>query len=147
MLQRKSGQIVFMNSLQGKIGLAFRTGYSASKHALTGFADSLRAEVEEHGVFVTSLHPGYVNTNLSKNALASEAGRTHGRIDENTSKGQSAEAFSKRALRAIYLKERETLIPDSFKNGVAVPLRNLFPGLIFWFVEKKKQKELKKKID
>ena len=45
MLQRKSGHIVFMNSMQGKLGVAFRTSYAATKHALTGFADSLRAEV------------------------------------------------------------------------------------------------------
>ena len=147
MLQRKSGQIVFMNSIQGKVGIAFRTGYSASKHALTGFADSLRAEVEEHGVYVTSLHPGYVNTNLSKNALAAEAGKKYGKMDDSTSKGQSVEDFSERALRAIYLKERETIIADNFKNGLAVPLRNLFPNFIFKQIEKKKQKELKKKLD
>jgi len=143
MLERKSGHIVFMNSLQGKVGVAFRTGYSATKHALTGFADSLRAEVEDDGVYVTSLHPGYVNTNLSLNALSSQAGAKHGIMDANTKKGLDARVFADKALRAIYLKDRETIIADSLANGLAVPLRSLAPNLIFWLVEKKKKKELK----
>jgi len=45
MLKKKSGHIVFINSLSGKMGIPFRTAYCASKHAITGFADALRAEV------------------------------------------------------------------------------------------------------
>jgi len=48
MLARRSGHIVYMNSIQGKIALANTSGYAASKHALTGFADSLRAEVSTY---------------------------------------------------------------------------------------------------
>jgi len=110
---------------------------------LTGFADSLRAEVEDNGVYVTSLYPGYVNTNLSLNALSSDAGTKHGKMDANTSRGINPRVFADKAIRAIFFKERESVIADSIANGLAVPLRNLAPNLIFWLVAKKKKKELK----
>ena len=47
MLERKNGHIVYMNSLQGLISTGLRTSYAGSKHALTGFADALRAEVRQ----------------------------------------------------------------------------------------------------
>jgi short-subunit dehydrogenase len=47
MLKNKSGHIAFVCSMSGKIGIPFRTAYCASKHAITGFADSLRAEVSQ----------------------------------------------------------------------------------------------------
>ena len=49
----------------------FRGAYTASKHAVSAWADSLRAELASSGVGVTVISPGYVNTNLSRNALTS----------------------------------------------------------------------------
>lgn len=71
LLKQKSGHIVFINSMQGKIGLPRRSAYAASKHALLGFADSLRAEVHKDNIRVTTVCPSYVKTDLSKNALTS----------------------------------------------------------------------------
>jgi short-subunit dehydrogenase len=58
-------------SVQGKFGIPYRAGYSASKHALSGYCDALRAEVAADGVRVLSVYPGYIRTNLSMNALTS----------------------------------------------------------------------------
>jgi dehydrogenase/reductase SDR family member 7B len=55
--------------VQGKFGLPYRTAYSASKHALTGYFDALRAEVAQSDVRVTVAFPGYIKTNLSVSAL------------------------------------------------------------------------------
>ena len=49
----------------------FRGAYTASKHAVAAWADSLRAELASSGVGITVISPGYVNTNLSRNALTS----------------------------------------------------------------------------
>lgn len=46
MMKFKSGHIVVISSVQGKIGIANRSTYAASKHALIGYFDSLRAEVK-----------------------------------------------------------------------------------------------------
>ena len=53
---------VVINSVQGKFGVPFRASYAASKHALVGFFDCLRAEEAHRGVRVTSVFPGYIRT-------------------------------------------------------------------------------------
>jgi len=55
--------------------------------------------------------------------------------------------FAEKALRSIYFRERESIIPDKLVNGLAVPFRNLFPDLIFKIAEKKKRMDASKKID
>lgn len=51
---------------------------AASKHATQAFCDCLRAELEQHGVAVTVLSPGYIRTNLSLNAIAANGSRYGG---------------------------------------------------------------------
>lgn len=77
MIERKTGQIICVSSIQGKFSLPYRSAYAASKHALQAFCDSLRAEVAEHNVKVLCVSPGYINTALSLNALTS-SGRAYG---------------------------------------------------------------------
>jgi len=55
------------------------------------------------------------------------------------------DVFADKALRAIYFREKEAIIPDRWVNGAIVPLRNLFPNLVFWLIEKKKHMDAKKK--
>jgi short-subunit dehydrogenase len=62
MLKSGRGQIVNIASLAGKIGSAKGSGYSASKHAVLGFTNSLRQEVAEAGVIVTAINPGPIDT-------------------------------------------------------------------------------------
>ena len=50
MLERKSGQIVVISSIAGKLGVPTRAIYSASKFGLSGYFDALRAEIEDMGV-------------------------------------------------------------------------------------------------
>lgn len=55
-------RFVVINSVQGKFGMAFRSSYAASKHALVGFFDCFRAEHAHRGVGVLNVFPGYVRT-------------------------------------------------------------------------------------
>jgi len=71
MIQNKAGQIVGISSASGKISPAYRSSYGGSKHALIGIFDSLRTEMAPYNIKITSILPGYVKTNISKNALAS----------------------------------------------------------------------------
>lgn len=77
MIARKKGKIVCVSSVQGKFAIPHRSAYSASKHAMQAFCDSLRSEIAEHGVQVLTVSPGYINTALSLNALTG-SGRTYG---------------------------------------------------------------------
>jgi len=73
-LEKGQGHVVQVSSVQGFFGLPGRTAYAAAKHAALGFYDSLRAEVADRGVYVTTVCPGYIATGHSQNA-AKGAGR------------------------------------------------------------------------
>lgn len=77
MVEKKSGHIVFISSVQGLIAIPDRAAYAASKHAIQAFGDSLRAEMHQHNVNVTMVSPGYIVTAISLNAL-SPSGEKHG---------------------------------------------------------------------
>lgn len=67
-VENKKGQIAVTSSVVGKFGSPVRTAYAASKHALHGFYDSLRAEVHSYNIGVTIICPGPINTAISENA-------------------------------------------------------------------------------
>ena len=62
MLAQKSGHIVFVTSMDGKIGLPPDAPYVSAKFALTGFCEVLRQEVHDSGIAVTNVLPGRVDT-------------------------------------------------------------------------------------
>lgn len=68
-MKHKSGQIVGISSAAGRLATACRSSYGGSKHAIIGILDSLRTELHPFGIGVTNIMPGYVRTNISKNAL------------------------------------------------------------------------------
>ena len=67
-LKESKGRIVGISSLAGRTGVPTRTGYSAAKHAMTGFFDSLRIELDGSGVTVTMIYPGFVATGIRENS-------------------------------------------------------------------------------
>lgn len=69
MLERRSGRIVIVSSVVGKRGLPHYCGYSASKFALHGLADALRAELVGRGVSVGLICPGSTATEFQQHAL------------------------------------------------------------------------------
>ena len=73
-LRAARGRVVLLNS---GAGLAARPGwasYAASKYALRAFADALRGEEADHGIRVTSIHPGRVDTEMQRGVVAQEGG-------------------------------------------------------------------------
>jgi NAD(P)-dependent dehydrogenase (short-subunit alcohol dehydrogenase family) len=65
----RRGAIAAISSVAGFAPLIGRSGYAASKHALHGFFDSLRTEVEDRGVTVTLVCPSYIRTGIDAAAL------------------------------------------------------------------------------
>ena len=126
MLGRGSGRIVVVSSLVGKIGTPLRSGYSAAKHALHGFSDSLRAEVHDRGVRVTLVCPGFIRTEVSIHALTGD-GTPQGTLDRAQAEGMSPEACAHRIARALDHGRDEVLI--GVKEVWAVRLERLFPAL------------------
>ncbi len=66
MIQRGRGHVVMIGSISGKAGFAGGTAYSATKFAVTGFAESLMLEVRDAGVKVSMVMPGSVATSFSR---------------------------------------------------------------------------------
>ncbi|HZH58733.1 MAG TPA: SDR family oxidoreductase [Metabacillus sp.] len=64
MVNRRKGHIINIGSQAGKIATPKSSLYSASKHAVLGFTNSLRMEVKHHNIFVTSVNPGPIKTSF-----------------------------------------------------------------------------------
>ncbi len=128
-LARKSGHIVTVSSVMGKIGTPYRSGYAAAKHALHGFFDSLRAELwkDSHHIHVTMVCPGWINTNLSMVALLGD-GSPQNKKDDTHKKGMHPATFARKMIRAIEKKKREVYIGGT-KEVFAIYLDRFMPGL------------------
>jgi len=115
-----------------------RSAYTASKHAVQAFADSLRAELSSNGVLVTVISPGYVSTNLSLNALTG-SGDAHGKMDESNQKGYSAEYVAQETMKAV-LKGKKDVLLSPLIPRLAIFLRYLFPGIYFLLMSHRARK-------
>ncbi len=133
MIKRKSGHIAVMSSLTGKFGTPLRSAYSASKHALHGFFDSLRSEVYLYNIDVTVICAGFIKTNIAINALTKN-GESQKFDDPSTQNGMLPEIFAKKALKAILNNKNELTIGGREKIGVY--LKRFFPTLFSRIIRK-----------
>jgi short-subunit dehydrogenase len=131
--EQKSGHFVVISSIAGKFGFFLRSAYSASKHALHGFYESLLLEEEKNNIYVTIACPGKINTNISVNAIGKE-GQAHGVMDHNQATGMSAEECASQLISAVEKRKIEILIGN--KEIKAVTLKRFLPKL-FWKVIRK----------
>ena len=126
-LLSRGAKRVQLHAFDGKFGTALRSSYSGSKHALHGFFESLRAEHYEDDIRVTLICPGFVNTDVSVNALTADGSR-QGTKDKATAQGLSPEDFARKAQRAISRQKREVVI-GGWLEVLAVYVKRFFPGL------------------
>lgn len=134
-IERRRGHYVTVTSLVGKFGTPYRSGYSASKHALHGFFDSLRAEVADYNIKVTIVCPGFIKTNVSVNALT-EKGEKLNKMDNAQAQGMTPEIFASKMIRAVESEKHEVYIGGREKFGVY--LKRFFPGLFASIVKRAK---------
>lgn len=134
MLQQKDGLIVAISSAVGKFGSPWRSGYSASKHALHGFFDSLRAEVYDDNVRALIVCPGFIQTNVSYNALTG-TGEKLGSMDNATQNGLTADDCANQIIAAIKANKEEVIV-SKFKEKFGVFVKRFFPGLFSTMIRK-----------
>ncbi|OHX11194.1 hypothetical protein BI347_15935 [Chromobacterium sphagni] len=132
MLARKQGQLVVVSSVAGKIGTPLRSSYSASKHALLGYFDCLRAEVYQDGISVTIVCPGYIDTEIGSKAYTGDGGR-YGKLEGVLHHGMPVQECARVILRAVARREPEVVVSRA-KERTAVYLRRFFPKLLFRLV-------------
>jgi len=126
--ENKEGMFVAVTSVTGKFGTPLRTGYAASKHALHGFYDALRAECYEDNLKVLLVAAGYIQTNLSLNALVGD-GQRQGKMDQGQINGLSPEKCAKIIISAIQ-KDKKEIYPGGFKEVSGVYLKRFFPAIL-----------------
>ncbi len=126
MIEKQHGTFVVTSSLSGKYGIPKLSVYAASKHALHGFFESLRAEYYKDGIRVTIIVPGLVNTDITVHALMGD-GRVSGKMQEAVANGISPEKCAKGIIKAVVKGKNEALIGG--QEIYSVYIKRFFPQL------------------
>lgn len=133
MKRQKAGHIVVISSIAGKFGFFLRSSYSAAKHALHGFFESLRLETEKFGIRTLIVCPGKIKTNVSNNAVTAD-GSKHNEMDPSHEKAMTAELCALKIISGIS-KNREELFIGG-KEIWMVYIRRFFPALFNTLIRK-----------
>ncbi|MFT6827017.1 MAG: dehydrogenase/reductase SDR family protein 7B [Roseivirga sp.] len=134
MLQKGAGHFVIVTSLTGIFGTPYRSGYAATKHALHGFYDSLRAELEDDGIKVTLAAPGFVKTNVSYNALVGDGSQLQ-KMDDAQANGITAEKCASKIISAMVKQKEEVYIG---RESYGAYVKRFLPGLFAKMIKKVK---------
>ena len=129
MLRQSSGQIAVTASVAGKIGVPYRTGYCAAKHAMMGFFDALRGEVVHDGISVHTIVPGYIRTAIAEHALKGD-GSEMGYTDSAIAGGMDADRCAAVIVKGLRRGKPEIPVGEGFEMH-ALWIKRLFPGLVF----------------
>lgn len=128
-LSRKRGHIAVVTSVTGKFGTPYRSGYAASKHALHGFFDSLRAELwydVRDAIKVTIICPGFIHTPITLSAVTGD-GTPLNKMDEGQYKGKPADWCAEKIIYALEREKEEVYIGG--KEVFGVYIKRFFPRL------------------
>ena len=127
-LKQGFGHFVVTSTISGVFGFPLRSAYAASKHALHGYFDSLRAEHKKNNINVTIACPGRIRTNISLNALGKD-GKATGKLDDAQKNGMSAEKCASIMLSAVSKKKKEIYIGG--KEILMVYFKRYIPALYY----------------
>lgn len=131
MLARGAGHIAVTASVAGKVGSPQRTGYCAAKHAVMGWYDALRTEVEQRGVKVSTIVPGFVRTEIGARALRGD-GSVKGAGEDDVDAGISADEAAAIIIAGLAAGAREIAV--GAKDGpemALLPLKREDPERLF----------------
>ncbi|XP_013004157.1 dehydrogenase/reductase SDR family member 7C isoform X1 [Cavia porcellus] len=130
MISRRTGQIVLVNSIQGKFGLPFRTAYAASKHAALGFFDCLRAEVEEYDVVVSTVSPVFIRSHHAHPERGNWSASIWKFFSRKLTQGEHPVEVAEEVMSTVRRRKQEVLMANPIPRA-AVYIRALFPEFFF----------------
>lgn len=128
-VSRKSGHIAVVSSVTGIFGTPYRSAYAASKHALHGYFDSLRAELWStcrDAIAVSIICPGFIHTPITLAAVTGD-GTPLGKMDDAQYRGKPAEWCAQKIIHALDHRKEEVYIGG--KEVLGVYLKRWFPKL------------------
>lgn len=123
MIGRKSGHLIYIASQAGKIATPKASVYAATKHALLGYANATRMEVQTHGIHVTTINPGPIDTPFLD--LADSTGTYKTSLKKFL---LSVEEVSNAVVRVINRPVREVDLP--WYMGISSKVYGMAPGII-----------------
>lgn len=134
--KNKNSQVVLVSSILGDFGLPLVSAYAAAKHALHGYFDSLRYEVEKYNMYITLVTPGFINTEITFNSLT-ESGESYNQNSDAQAKGMDAGKCAQKILKAVSKQKRFYRV-----GGIEIymPLFEFFFPKIFYIIMKKLHK-------
>ncbi|CAF3643162.1 unnamed protein product [Rotaria sp. Silwood1] len=146
--KQKNSTIVNISSLQGLIAVPDRSSYSASKHAVQAFSDSLRMELKEQyaeqNINVCVISPSYIRTELGQQALNRMNNKNEKLIEDNKSSAYEPDYVAERIIKAIEYRENDVIIAP-FQQYLAIWLRRFWPeGFFKVMVARNKRLKTKK---
>jgi short-subunit dehydrogenase len=125
MKSRRSGVIVNIGSIAGKVTLPWFTLYSASKYAIGSLTDGLRMELRSFGIHTMTVCPGYVKTRFQRNVLAGDPPNLSGMRKRWAI---TPEKCAEDIARGIERSSRTVVTPGT--GWVLVALERLMPGIV-----------------
>jgi NAD(P)-dependent dehydrogenase (short-subunit alcohol dehydrogenase family) len=140
MRRQRSGRIVFVSSVVGFLPAPFMGFYSASKHALEGYAESLDHEVRSLGIRSLLVEPGFMKTRLDENSprAAARLGdydsarqRVAASIQANVANGEDPSVVAKTIARAATSTRPRLRYQAGKGAGLLATLRSLMPAALF----------------
>jgi short-subunit dehydrogenase len=127
--QRRTGHFVVMSSVMGKIGTPLRSAYAAAKHALHGYFDCLRTEVWPFNCKVTIITPGYIRTNVSRNAVTATGAKLN-ELGRNIGNGYPPDKTARQILKAVEKGKYEKYVGKPFsRERLAILLMRFVPRI------------------
>ncbi len=132
-IMERKGTIVGVSSIAGYRGLPGRSGYSASKFAVTGFLEALRTEMLGSGVNVMWVCPGFTSSNI-RNAALNKKGVARGESPLDEGKLMSSDICAAYILKAVEKRKRTLVL--TFRGKQTVFLNRFFPSLADKLVKK-----------
>jgi NAD(P)-dependent dehydrogenase (short-subunit alcohol dehydrogenase family) len=138
-LRQRKGMVIAVSSVAGFSPLIGRTGYAASKHALHGFFDSLRTEVQDDGVDVLIVCPSFIDTGIARAALGAD-GQPATQARKTTGQTIQPAEVATAILQAA--QQRRQLLLFSFTAKAAWWLSRLWPTRYAAIMKRRLQAEI-----
>jgi dehydrogenase/reductase SDR family member 7B len=132
-LQRSAGQFVVVSSVMGFISTPRRATYAASKHALQGYFEGLRAELHQTNVSIAMICPGYIKTDISISSKTG-SGDTFGSMDSQHRNAMGADVFARKAVRGLEKNKAVMFIGGPERFGPI--LARISPRLVRFLIPK-----------
>jgi short-subunit dehydrogenase len=133
MISQGGGHVVVISSMAGKFGFRMRSSYAASKHALHGFFETLRAEVHARNLKVTMICPGRISTDISIHSLTGD-GSSYGVMDKGQARGIAVDKCARIIARSIERNRKEVFIGRM--EVVLLAIKRICPPLYYWIVNR-----------